>query len=214
MGGDDENDAAALSKLMTRIERIQAETGAAILVIHHCGKDASRGPRGSSAIMPAMDLQVFLEMQGGERSLSIQKCKDGADGQTYPYRLDVVQLGIDDEGDPINSCVAELDLDRPRTAKNSRRPPRPGSANAKALEQLRELVGADKCIKAHNIDRVPEGVDLVKMGAWRQACEEKRLAPGAVQDDSEKKAFRRACQALDAEGWIGVTGEWVWLIDP
>jgi hypothetical protein len=46
-----------------------------------------------------------LRHDDGRREIVIEKMKDGEDGLRWPFKLEVVDLGIDEDGDPITSCV-------------------------------------------------------------------------------------------------------------
>jgi hypothetical protein len=41
----------------------------------------------------------------GQRSLRLSKNKDGEDGLQWAFELQIVQLGVDEDLDPITSCV-------------------------------------------------------------------------------------------------------------
>ena len=213
MGGDEENDASAMSHLLTRIARIQAATGAAVLLVHHAGKDPEKGPRGTSALMPAMDFMARLDGKGDQRHLKMEKNKDGPDGQVFRYRLEVVEIGQDNEDDMVTSCVAQFDFNGQQRSKDSRKRPLSTTQAGKALEQLRELLIRGAHVTAKGKEGIPDGVDLVELDAWRVACERKRLTVETARAASESKAFRRACEQLEKTGWVARTDDWVWLID-
>ena len=63
MGGTDENSARDMGVVIARLKRVAEATGAAILVVHHPGKNESLGMRGSSSLFAACDtvLRVFEE---------------------------------------------------------------------------------------------------------------------------------------------------------
>jgi RecA-family ATPase len=48
MAGGNENAPDDMGALVRNIDRLRAETGAAVLLVHHTGKDTSRGARGHS----------------------------------------------------------------------------------------------------------------------------------------------------------------------
>ena len=184
-----------------------------MLLVHHVGKDPEKGPRGTSALMPAVDFLARLDGKDDQRHLKIEKNKDGPDGQAFRYRLEVVEIGLDDEGDMVTSCVANFDFEGQKRSKDNRKRPSPASQSDKALEQLRELVIRGASVKAKALDGIPDGVDVVTIEEWQAACERKRLSVVTAKEDSERKAFERACKHLEQAGWVGRTGEWVWLID-
>ena len=78
---------------------------ATVLLLHHPGKDASRGPRGWSGIGCNLDTIIETQRDGDVRKATVTKQKDGAKGQTYEFDLEIVKLGVDDYGGDVTSCV-------------------------------------------------------------------------------------------------------------
>jgi RecA-family ATPase len=58
--GGDENNSASMGMFIYLCKWIQIETGASVLVVHHCGKDISKGARGWSGLRGAADTVIFL----------------------------------------------------------------------------------------------------------------------------------------------------------
>lgn len=94
MAGANENDAAAVSEVMTSAAAIQAETGAAVLFVHHPGKDSNKGMRGSSALLAAADTVICVDREKAapERRVTVEKCKDGEEGALGSFTLEQVSL--------------------------------------------------------------------------------------------------------------------------
>ncbi len=105
--GLDENSGEDMTRAIAACQRIQAETGGLVVLIHHTGKDSSRGLRGHSSLIGALDaaIEVAGGKDGSPRKWSSSKVKDGESGKEYPFELRRVVLGIDEEGDEISSCV-------------------------------------------------------------------------------------------------------------
>lgn len=80
----------------------------AILIVHHTGKDAARGPRGSSAIRGNLDFLFEVERTEGAMAatLTVRKQKDGRDGDAFPFALERHVIGRDEDGDDVSSLVA------------------------------------------------------------------------------------------------------------
>jgi hypothetical protein len=77
------------------------------LAVHHAGKDASKGSRGWSGIKAAADAQIeVLRHEDGQREIHLEKMKDGEDGVRFGFKLETVEIGTDEDGDRITSCVA------------------------------------------------------------------------------------------------------------
>lgn len=103
--GMDENDSKSMGEVIGAAKAIQAELGGLVLLVHHTGKDATRGMRGHSSLHAALDAAIEVCRDGDRREWKMHKSKDGEDGEAHPFRLDVVDVGTDDEGEPITSCV-------------------------------------------------------------------------------------------------------------
>lgn len=212
MAGDDENSAQDMGAFVARLKRIQDATGVAILLVHHSGKDVDRGMRGSSSLLGALDLVLKV---GDDKVIAIEKNKDGPDGAEIGFKLRVVDLGLDDEGDPINTRVVEIENAGSTASKPKRRRPKADTAAGKALQQLEELIIDGRCETVVGEAGIPDQAQVVKLEVWRDACRRKGLAPGSreeTRDDSERKAFQRALHSLEASNWIGITNDKVWMV--
>ena len=106
MGGADENGSKDMGEYLDAINRICNATGAFVLIVHHSGKDFSRGARGHSSLRAAVDTEMSVKDDGQIQVLTITKSRDGETGNPYAFKREVVQLGLDDDLDPITSCVA------------------------------------------------------------------------------------------------------------
>jgi len=105
MVGLDENSSSDMGRAVAALKRLRDETGCTVLVIHHSGKDSSKGLRGHSLLHAALDSVIEVTRDGDRRSWKLAKSKDGADGEEHAFRLEVVELGTDDDGDIITSCA-------------------------------------------------------------------------------------------------------------
>lgn len=103
--GADENTSSDMGKALSRCKALQAATGALIILVHHIGKDASRGARGWSGMKGAMDTEIEVGRNGDARYAKITKQKDGEEGKIFPFNLMPVVIGVDEEFRDITSCV-------------------------------------------------------------------------------------------------------------
>lgn len=119
--GGNENASEDMGRLVANCRKIHEATGALVLLVHHSGKDASKGARGWSGLRAAADAEIEVTRdEQGVRTASLSKQKDAADGDRYGFTLRTVEVGRDEDGDPITSCVVE-----PCEAPE-RKPGRPG----------------------------------------------------------------------------------------
>lgn len=90
--GADENSARDMSRYIASMKRLRDETGAAVVVVHHSGKDVSKGMRGSTALLGAMDTTVEVERDKDGHSIrvAVQKQKDAERGTPMRFSLEKV----------------------------------------------------------------------------------------------------------------------------
>jgi predicted ATP-dependent serine protease len=93
--GSDENDATAMGQFGEMCGVIQRHAGCAVLAVHHSGKDAARGMRGSSSLLGLSDTVLELTASEALLTLKVQKQKDAEPAQDATYELTPIQL-IDD----------------------------------------------------------------------------------------------------------------------
>lgn len=103
--GANENAGEDMGKALGYCKRIHEVTGALVLLIHHSGKDAAKGARGWSGVRAACDAELEVVRGATGRALRLTKNKDGEDGLEWGFDLEVVQIGVDEDLEPITSCV-------------------------------------------------------------------------------------------------------------
>jgi len=93
--GSDENDATAMGQFGEMCGVIQRHADCAVLAVHHSGKDAARGMRGSSSLLGLSDTVLALSSSEGRVTLKMEKMKDAEPIPDAHYELTPVAL-IDD----------------------------------------------------------------------------------------------------------------------
>ena len=76
-------------------------------IVHHCGHNGDR-PRGHSSLLGGADELIAVKRDAADNIVAtIEDTKDGVKGLEIVSRLVVVELGKDDDGDEMTSCVIE-----------------------------------------------------------------------------------------------------------
>lgn len=87
------------------------QLGCAVVVLHHEGKDSSRGMRGHSALRGNVDVVIRLKNADGNRLLTTDPSHGGKTRDDEPvnlgFRLKTVPVGRDATGREITSCIVE-----------------------------------------------------------------------------------------------------------
>lgn len=106
--GANENSGEDMTTVLKHLDRIKDRAKAAVMLIHHTGKDAAKGMRGWSGLRAAIDteLEVTTNDTTGTRTLEITKQRDmGGKGDRIGFRLDTVDMGVSKWGKAQTSCV-------------------------------------------------------------------------------------------------------------
>lgn len=200
--GADENSSVDMGNLIAGAKELQSLTGGLVLLVHHTGKDTTKGLRGHSSLYAALDGAIEVTATDNRRAWSVAKSKDDVTGDEHPFKLEIVQVGTDDEGEEITSCVAVSDDSREASTK--RRP-----TLSKNQKIAREVLGEPLRKSPH-----------FGMGgaASSQPCIFYDTALEVVAERMPTDAKHRKARAtaaiggLVANGYLGMKGDWLWDI--
>ena len=106
MAGGDENSSVDMGAVVKNVGAVQAAIDAHVMVVHHTGKDRAKGARGHTSLRAATD----TELEVGEGTIAVTKQRDLDKSWTSAFSLEVRQLGLDRDGDPVTSCTVKLDV--------------------------------------------------------------------------------------------------------
>jgi len=102
-----ENDSKDMSAYISAADAIREAFHCSVVIVHHCGIDGTR-PRGSTALTGAVDAQLSVKRDASDAIIvEVEFMKDGAAGDIIGSRLKQVDVGRDQDGEPITSCVIE-----------------------------------------------------------------------------------------------------------
>src|SRR5262245_27647677 len=77
----------------------------AVIIVHHCGVEETR-PRGHTSLTGAADAQISVKRDPQENIIVEVECaKDGPQGDQIVSRLESIELGLDEDGEAITSCI-------------------------------------------------------------------------------------------------------------
>ena len=107
-GSIDESSSKDMGELIAIFQDLQLKLGGVVLVIHHTGKDQSRGMRGWSGLRGAIDFAIACEKEEGARynaAMRLDKVKDEEAGGLIPFQMERIPIGVDDDGEIKTSLV-------------------------------------------------------------------------------------------------------------
>lgn len=120
-GGANENSGEDMAIVLAACRTLHKITGALVMIVHHAGKDETRGARGWSGIKAAMQTEIEVRHEPtGERAVRVMKQRDGEEDLSFPFRLLPVAL-MEVDGKPQVSCAVEP-LETVTTAQHNAHP--------------------------------------------------------------------------------------------
>ena len=218
-GGFNENSSEDMGAFITQAGKLQEIFECALMVIHHSGKDVTKGLRGHSSLLGAVDTELEIQRQDsvinsadtsviGNAILTVSKQKDGADSIQIGIEIVLVEIGTSDLGfETLTSLAIRQNQDiASSTQKGSK-----NNAGSGGNQRL-EMDSLMKVIKAKASYREVDGTSRygVALDDWRA---EFWSMKGCTDEDkaSFKKAWLRARERLVAVNKIVIGDNWVWL---
>jgi hypothetical protein len=207
MSGGNENSPDDMGRFVRHCDHLRIETHAHVLVIHHSGKDDSRGARGHSLLKAAADTEIEVsksETTGIGRA-TVAKQRDHAGGDTFGFSLHSVEIGRNADNSLITSCVV-VATEQPVEERKR------GSIPKAAQTALRALVEAldEQGKPAPASQRIPNGVKTVSVDCWRAQAYRRGISTSS-EERARQQAFKRASEyligATQVLSWDGL----VWL---
>jgi len=217
----DENSAQDMSAAIRGIKHIQHALGeleSFVLVVHHSGKDESRGARGHSSLLGAVDVEILVK--GDSYSVTVEgtKCRGGPLMEPLYLKLSVEEFARDEEGDPIDYVrLVPAPAQEGATTQLAAAFGEPQPANRvqpKGVNQRSLLACFYRMASPrHGVEGVPEGAMGAPLGELISAG-----AVGLVHVHSTGRNSREARQRqmaeqavakLVADGLLLQCGDWV-----
>jgi hypothetical protein len=193
-GGGNENASEDMGAFITAAGAIQGRYECSLLVVHHAGKDATKGLRGHSSLLGAVDTELeIIRIEGAQPPkgiLHISKQKDGEDGQRIGFKMIEVSTGsggvVDFEGD--SSLAVEADEEAINDRKESMKPP---DKKGKGTNQKIALTSLHEAIAKFGEMQTINGMrnKCIKIEHWR--IEFKARLGSDVHPETLKKAWQR-----------------------
>jgi hypothetical protein len=212
-----ESDAAVAGHIMRVLAQVATTCSCVVLGVDHFGKNIETGTRGSSAKEANAELVLAClgerEVSGRviNTRLAIRKNRAGPQGMEYPFTLREVELGVDEDGDPITTMVVDW------TNAGDSASPGPGAdswaesrqANTRqAMLLLKRVMMAMLAEKGVDLPSAPDGpaVRMIDRELVRDEFYARTAADGTLEQkqDQRRKRFRRAVDRAEEKQLIGI----------
>ena len=200
-GMAEENSNSAMAGMIANVQRLTQMTGAAVLLVHHCGNDPRRGARGAYALHANPDVSIEVGRSGEDRYWRLDKGRDGepAGGR---FKIEGISFQPAHEAEPLKSIVV-------RHVEDAEAPAALPSRKTKAQER------ADEALKAITLhlrvagigvdgeqspgEATHEAINKVVAQAFKDKCDSGEEGYGS---NHRAKNVREAIQSLIDAGLL------------
>lgn len=205
MAGGNENGPEDMGALVANADRVRDATNAHFCFVHHTGKDASKGSRGHSLLRAASDTEIEITRDvSGVATAKVTKQRDLETAGEFCFRLQRVELGDNDRGKPVTSCVVQHLEDHEIGVSRTKLTP----LEQRGLDELRNCVISAPQKHPGFMD-IPTNVTLTHTALFR----ERLKSAGVTSCDnpgSERKQFQRILTQLRNKGVARQWNECIW----
>lgn len=199
IAGRDENSAQDMTTAVDQADRLRREFGCAVLLVHHSGKDESRGARGHSSLRAALDTELEVRKLGETFALTLSKAREHETGRVWHHRLELVEIGVDPDGDPISSCIVRPLSDNDDIENGSK--PHLNANEERTLTALRALLAVADGTSLTAPDSAPK--DALRDWVERHA---------GVSHALRRNVVLKGLKGLKAKGIVEIERDRVFLV--
>lgn len=233
--GAKENASEDVSKVRKRVMALVERFRCAVIVVHHKPKDGS-SPRGHGSLTGDFETTIDCDWEGDDRDdrgrgvlrdaegrrmrrAKLVKQREGDSDISWPFVLRSIKLGLDEQGDPITSCICEAPVDREGNAQDgeAKAPEpkgRPLSPTSRiALQCLVDAINEKgEAPIAALASEVPAGTRVVHYHYWKRRMIERMFDPDEDPGTAKsRKRIQRVGDDLLLRKLIGKENPFVWL---
>ena len=205
LSGGNENGPEDMTAYIANVDALREHAACAVATVHHSGKSTDTA-RGHSSLRAATDTEIELtyDEDAKMRFAKATKQRDIESGKEFAFELNAVELGVDEDGDPVTSCyVVPVDEERQQDAK------------VKFTKNENLVVSCFKQLWSEHVGKQNPGGTGWPDGGSRWVIEEDDLRKhfyGKVTATNKSQAYVRAVDGLLQKGELSKNEGFFWLV--
>ena len=207
MPGGDENSGRDMGLVIANCDAIRETVDTLVVLIHHAGKDSSRGARGHSSLRAAVDTEIEVTVTSGKHYATVTKQRDTEAGTRFEFLLKSHPVGETEDGETVTACLVSELVECAKTTIKTGQQKKLTAAESVALAALHAVLDKPSH-RVYDIAGKPDqfGADYE---AWRTECYSRHISDGEAP--AKRQAFNRAVTGLQSKGRIKAHEEAAWL---
>lgn len=206
LAGGDENSSTDLGRMVKVGDAIVEQSGAHVSMVHHSGKDQSRGARGHSLLRASVSTEIELTKMDGVSFATATKQRDQEPAEPFAFVLESMDLGQDQDGDAVTTAVVRAASEE--DAQEAKQKKRPSGKNQITIWNAFKQLRADKVGKTN-----PGGTGWPEIGAFWciQADELRDFARGKMSAGNSRDTYKKALDALLQSDLMAMNQNYIWI---
>jgi hypothetical protein len=200
-----------MSNYVRAADTLRDAFSCAVVLVHHSGLEGGR-PRGHTSLPGSADAQISVVRNKADHIIArVELMKDGAAESEFVSAFQVVEVGIDEDGELITSLVVNpVDPADIPAQKRGERPARKLPPGAQIAVDALKLALAEVGESAPASNNIPSGTRVVKVKSWRNYAYQRGIS-SSDQARAKEKAFERATSELQARRLAMIWGDLAYL---
>ena len=197
--GADENSATDMGMFIRSCDMLREWFDCTVLAVHHSGKDADRGLRGSSALLGAVDTSIAIKRTEGTQAVTVKVVKQKDVQEAEPIALNAREVRFVQDAFAQEQSSLVLDILDSLPKPKARLSPKQQTA----IDTLKEMLAAGTWTE-YDEDGSPGVPEL----EWRKAVEAKI---GKMSSNDWYQFKRGASISENVSFFNGLVNE-VWMV--
>jgi len=199
--GGDENSPKDMGAIVAATSKLQTETKAHVLWIHHMPQDGAERLRGHGALLGAMDTTVHVQ-SGDVKTATVVKANDSEEGEKVVFALESVTIGPETTAPVVTAAD-------PALARSTGTKRRLSPRARRAVDALTETIINHGQLAPMDLG-LPAGTKTVTLDQWREEIFTRNILDRAAANP--RTDFKRVLDQLADKGLITSRNNLVWAI--
>lgn len=224
IGGANDSDFEVAGHATEAIQRIIDATGITVMPLHHMAKSLDQTTaRGAGVWEDAADSIIRIDRKPGAdvRTVTLSKQSDEADGLEFGFSLEVVDVGMDDRGRSVSSCIIRKCAVPDPVVGSLVKTPKLSPASTMIMSAFNRMMNEGPKHPAPKVAGVHGGMQAVTPDDLRQKAYDIGLGGPPPEDgandkdrakfaDNRRKAFSNGLSGCISAGLLRTEKGFIW----
>ena len=204
-GFGDENSSATMGKVVDKLRQIR-DLGTTVIVVHHSGKDLSKGLRGHNSLEAAADSIFSVQKKPNSNLVNLKRThhRNGPAGEVFSFEIKTGVLKDRDKGEYLGAYLNYIENSSRTEKENILTKPQ-----ILVLNSLQRLLKTDPTNVGTMFGLAKDHL-AVSYLLLAEDCKHQNIAPNGKSMASVTKAIKRAIEGLVDSSLVAEKDGFIW----